>query len=203
MANKISVVDAVSSCAVPAAGGQSMPVKIDTAGMAKALQQIAEAQMAAQAQQAQTLNPADFIRETGTRMTEVYTRYDKLLELGSQINGLRVTDKLPDTLAIDDVAITFRVKTGDTFGEPAVASIKNIVCVGDLSTLISSEMGIIILTLQREINAVLDIAKQSEAQYDKARKSWEENNKDRQIREVVPGDPAATQAQTENEKSSV
>jgi hypothetical protein len=200
MANKISVVDAVSSCPVPPAGGQTVPVKVDTSGMAKMLQQMVESQMAVASQTPQTLNPADFIRDSGTRMTEIYKRYDRLLELGAQLNGKLVSDKLPDTLAIDDVAITFRVKSGDTFGEPVVASIKNIVCVGDLSTLISSEMGIIILMLQREITSVLDIAKQSEAQYTKARKSWEENNKDRQIREVNPDQPVV---QGENEKSSV
>jgi hypothetical protein len=193
MAEKI--VDAVAS--VPAAQKTSMsvPLKIDGgSAMAQMLQQMA----ATQAQPAsQAVNPAEHIRTSAARMEEIYARYTNLLRLGKQLNGKNKTDPLPDTLQIDNVGITFRVKEGETLSEPVTADIKNIICVADLSTIISAEMGLMILELQQLNAGVLDIGRRAEEQYAKSRKQWEESNKDRQI--VT----AETATATENEKSPV
>lgn len=174
----VKVVNAVKS--VPATPSTAIPVSIDTSGVAKALQQ-AQADFVAAAQQA-PVNPAEAVQAAGTRMQEIYARYENLKLLGRALNGLSTSDRIPQSLAIDNVAITFRTKTaGGKFSEPVTADIKNVAFVGDLAGLLSTEIGLIIMSLQNEVQALADVTQKSQAQYDKARKSWEENNKDRQI----------------------
>jgi hypothetical protein len=56
--------------------------------------------------------------------------------------------------------------------------------VGDLAGLLSTEIGLIITTLQNEVQTLADVAKKSQEQYARALKNWEENNQDRQITQV-------------------
>jgi hypothetical protein len=186
------IVDAVSvptACSVNsgarnAGTNVAVPIKLDpssSSAMAQMMQQMAAANAA---QAMRPVNPAEFVSNAGKRMVEAYTRYDSLLNLGRQLNGLSISDKLPASLQIEDISITFRTKDGDKVSDPKVASVKNVVCVGDISGLISAEMGIIILTLQQEIAEIMDIAKKSEEHYSKARKNWEETNPNRVIRPV-------------------
>lgn len=227
MADSNKVVDAVSS--VPVVGPQAnavravnnscnmnapkkdstasttnVPLKLDaasSAAMAQMLQQMAASQSGEV--QYRNVNPADIIFGAGQRMTAIYSRFNVLQELGKHLNGLKLSDQLPDTLAIEDVSITFRAK-GDNgqFGEPQTAVIKNLACVGDLSALLSTEMGIMILTLQQEITGLLDIAQKSEEHYGKMRKMWETANPDRVIKpiEEATAQPAATEAPAAEQK---
>jgi hypothetical protein len=183
------IIDAVAT-APAATQSISVPIKMEGgAAMAQMLQQMAAAQ---QQPTTQTVNPAEHLKAAVTRMEEIYSRYSRLLTLGKQLNGLNKTDRLPDNVAIENVAITFRLN-----GEaPITADVKNIVCVGDLSTILSAEMGIMILELQQLNASILDVGKRAEEQYAKSRKHWEESNKDRQI--VIAGEEAP-----QNEKSAV
>lgn len=187
------------SCAISGKSGKqsmsnSASVSMNTSGLATALQKMAEAQMAEQLQKmkesaaAQAINPVVTIAAASTRMTELYERYAKLQEIGKLLNGVGLADPIPDSLHIEDVTITFRTKNPGEAGEYSefkTASVRNIICAGDIYKLLSGEMGLLILTLEQELKAVHDTAEKSEAQYEKARKQWEAANPDRQITPIV------------------
>lgn len=178
------MVKVVNALKTAPAGGSSIPVSIDTSGIAHALKQAQEDYMAAMATQP-PVNPAEVVAETGTRMQEIYARYEKLKLLGRALNGLTTVDRIPANLQIENVAITFRTKgEAGKLSEPVTAEIKNVAFVGDLAGLLATEIGLIITTLQNEVKTLADIAQKSQEQYSKALKSWEENNQDRQIKQV-------------------
>jgi hypothetical protein len=158
-------------------------VSIDTSGIAQALKQAQEEYVAALAAQA-PVNPAEVVTAAGARMQEIYARYEKLKLLGRALTGLTTADRIPATVAIDNVAVTFRVKESGVLGDPITADIKNVAFVGDLAGLLSTEIGLIITTLQNEVQTLADVAKKSQEQYARALKNWEENNQDRQITQV-------------------
>ena len=168
----MATVDAISSA------------KIDTSGLAKALQSIVEANMPPQT--AATVNPAKVVNESSARMLSLYESYEKLRALGRHLNGLLVTDPIPASLKIEGVHIVYRTVTDGKESEPATAEIKYVSSVGDISDLISTELGAIILLLQQESNTVLDIITRTKEQVEKARASWEDANKDKKIQEFSP-----------------
>lgn len=172
-------------------------VSVDTSGLSSALKQMAEAQMAEQLQKlreqakGQAINPVQTIAEVSSRMSELYARYEKLQEIGKLLNGVPLSDPIPASLSIDDVTITFRTAdpTSDTgYSDFKTATIKNVICAGDIYKLLSGEMGVLILTLEQEMKALNGVTGQSEAQYEKARKQWEAANPDRQIKALTPSD---------------
>jgi hypothetical protein len=166
--------------------------KLDTSGLAKALQTIVEANMPQQS--ATTVNPAKVINETSARMLSLYESYEKLRVLGRQLNGRLVSDPLPESLKIESVQITFRTVENEKESEPITADIKYISNVGAIADLISTELGAIIMFLQQESAAVLDITTRTKEQVEKARRAWEEANKDKKIQEfpVEESPPAAS-----------
>lgn len=187
----MQTVDAVS--VAPSAAGTA--IKLDTSGMAEALQKMAEAQMAEQmknfASRPQIINPAATIKTVGDRMVDLYSRYEKLQEIGRPLNGIPVSDPIPEALRIEDITITFRTKEEDgSLSDYKTASVKNVICTGDIYKLLSGEMGVIILSMEQETKALLDVAQRAEGQYGKARKQWETANPDRQIKQI---DGAAVQ----------
>jgi uncharacterized protein (UPF0261 family) len=167
---------------------ETTKAKIDTSGLAKALQSIIGANMPQTT--VTTVNPAKFMSETSARMLELYDDYDKLKILGKQLNGRLLSDQIPDTLKIEKVQIVFRTVEDGKTSEPVTADIRYISSVGDISGLISTELGSIIMFLQQESAAVLDIIGKTKEQVEKARKSWEEANKDKKIQEFTPEMPA-------------
>lgn len=179
----------------PAPGQRT--VAVDTSGLSTALKQMAEAQMAEQMQKlreqakAQAINPVQTVAEVSARMSELYARYEKLQEIGKILNGVGLSDPIPSNLSIEDIAITFRTTdpTSDTgYSDFKTASIKNVICAGDIYKLLSGEMGVLILTLEQEMKALNKVTGQSESQYEKARKQWEAANPDRQIKALTPSD---------------
>jgi hypothetical protein len=163
--------------------------KIDTSGLAKALQSIIGANMAQQPTMT-TVNPAKFVNESSTRMLDLYESYEKLRALGKQLNGRLVSDPIPETLKIEKVQIVFRTVENGKESESQTADIKYISSVGDISGLISTEIGAIIMFLQQESLSVLDIITKTKEQVEKARKAWEEANKDKRIQEFTPENPS-------------
>lgn len=174
--------------------------KIDTSGLAKALQSIIAANSPQQTMT--TVNPAKFINDASTRMLDLYDAYDKLRIIGRHINGRLLSDPIPETLRIEKLQITFRTVDDGKESEPQTANIRYISNVGDISNLISTELGAIIMFLQQESLSVLDIITKTKEQVEKARKAWEEANKDKKIQEfpveqspdtsVAPEIPATT-----------
>jgi hypothetical protein len=162
--------------------------KIDTSGLAKALQSIIGANMPQQAAMT-TVNPAKFVNESSTRMLELYDAYDKLRLIGKQLNGRLVSDPIPETLKIEKLQIAFRTVEDGKESELQTADIRYISSVGDISSLISTEIGAIIMFLQQESLSVLDIITKTKEQVEKARKAWEEANKDKKIQEFTPDNP--------------
>jgi hypothetical protein len=162
--------------------------KIDTSGLAKALQSIIGSNMPQQAA-VTTVNPAKFVNEASTRMLELYDAYDKLRLIGKQLNGRLVSDPIPETLKIEKLQIAFRTVEDGKESELQTADIRYISSVGDISNLISTEIGAIIMFLQQESLSVLDIITKTKEQVEKARKAWEEANKDKKIQEFTAENP--------------
>jgi hypothetical protein len=176
----VKIVNALKTSPV----SSSIPVSIDASGIAQALKQAQDDYMAALAQQP-PVNPAEIVATAGSRMQEIYARYEKLKVLGRALNGLTTTDRIPATVQIDNVAIAFRIKDeSGKFGELITADIKNVAFVGDLAGLLSTEIGLIITSLQHEVKTLADVAQKSQEQYSRALKNWEDSNQDRQIKQV-------------------
>lgn len=182
---KTTIVDAVKAEApsTPNTLGTTnvtVPIKMDASSLAKALQ--------AAATQPQTVrvNPSELIKDAAARMEELYARFNALRQLGAELHGKTLSDPLPETIKIEDIAITFRPVKDGKEADPVVAHVKNVVCVGDIANLLSSELGTIILSLQQEATAVKETATSAEETCTKARQQWETNNPDRKI--VTRGD---------------
>jgi len=175
---KTTIVDAVKS-EVPNTLGTTnvtVPIKMDASSLAKALQAAAS-----QAQETVRVNPSDLIKDAALRMEDMYTRFNALRQLGAELHGKTMSDPIPETIKIEDVSITFRPVKAGKESEPVVAHIKNVVCVGDIANLLSSELGTIILALEQESLAVKETAAQAEETCTKARQQWEANNPERKI----------------------
>jgi hypothetical protein len=177
---KTTIVDAISTdkpnaCNLNNTTNVTVPIKMDASALAKALQ------TAASAPQTMRVNPSTLIKESAARMEEMYTRFNALRQLGAELHGKTLSDPVPETIKIEDIAITFRPVKDGKEAEPVVAHIKNVVCVGDIANLLSSELGIIILALEQEALAVKDTATSAEETCTKARQQWEANNPDRKV----------------------
>lgn len=175
----------------------SVPLALDaasSAAMAQMMQQMAASQSGET--QYRNVNPADVIYETGERMRQVYGQFDALQELGRQLNGKSTIDPLPASLVLDDIKISFRTQddTGQLSGKK-VAVIKNVSCVGDIARLLSTEIGIIILTLQQEIADITNVTQKADEHYAKMRKSWEAANPDAVIKPVGAADEVQQEAE--------
>lgn len=174
---KTTIVDAVKAEAPNTLGttNVTVPIKMDASSLAKALQ------MAASQPQTIRVNPSELIKEAAARMEDLYTRFNALRQLGAELNGKSMSEPVPASVKIEDIAITFRPVKDGKEADPVVAHIKNVVCVGDIANLLSSELGTIILALEQEALAVKETATSAEATCTKARQQWESNHPDRKI----------------------
>lgn len=169
-----TTVDAIKT---ESAGQQMLhvPITLDAKPLMEALQ-AAENQ-----QQSTRVNPSVVIKDSATRMAELYARFNALRQLGAELHGKTLSDPIPDTIKIEDVAITFRSVKDGKQTEPVVANIKNVVCVGDIAPLMSTELGTIILALTQEAAAIKETAELTAAACTKARQQWEASNPDRKV----------------------
>lgn len=166
----------------PAAGG------IDTSALSQAIQSI----IAENTPTEKRVNPATYIHESGIRMVDLYAVYEKLRIIGAKLNGKLTSDPIPDTLQIENVTINFRTVEGETVSETQSVALTHLNTVGDLSNLLATELGSVIVLLQRETDAVLDIATRTKDMCAKSRKAWEEANKDKKILEETVDGAAET-----------
>lgn len=174
----ISATDAAGVDVIPTARSQTVPVKIDGSALASMMSKIA----AAQQQPVEYISPSEYVLSAGSRMKDMYARYDILRKLGGALHGKSFGDPIPQGLRIESVTINFRL-ADDT--ETNAATILNVACVGDIAQLLSTEMGTIILSLQQEAKALTELSTSTETAAAKAREAWENSNKDRKI--VVSG----------------
>lgn len=185
---KTTIVDAVpaanqAACSTGGITNVTVPIKMDASALAKALQ------TAASQPQTTRANPSMLIKESAARMEELYARFNALRQIGAELHGKTLSDPIPSTIKIEDIAITFKPVKDGKETEPVVAHIKNVVCVGDIANLLSSELGTIILALEQEALAVKETATAAEETCTKARQQWETNNPDRKV--VLRGDSVA------------
>lgn len=182
----ISATDAAGVNVAQTARSQSVPVKIDGSALASMMSKIA----AAQQQPVEYISPAEYVLGAGSRMKDMYARYDVLRKLGGALHGKSFTDPIPQGLRIESVTLKFRV-ADDTETNEAV--MLNVACVGDIAQLLSTEMGTIILSLQQEAKSLTELSKSTEDAAARARETWESSNKDRKI-VMTGGNNASTVA---------
>lgn len=179
---KPTVVDAVAVKEEETTG-----VKIDTSGLAQALQSIIAENTPTETTK---VNPANYIKDSGEKMVALYSVYEKLRAIGLQLNGKLMSDPIPESLVIEDITINFRIVTDGKESEPQSVALKHIATIGDISGLLSTELGSIIVLMQQETEGVLDIATRTKDLCDRSRRAWEEANKDKKIQELdAEGNP--------------
>lgn len=179
----VDAIPAATSVAGVNVSQQTVPVKIDASALANMMKMTTAQQPATK----EFINPAAYVMAAGERMQNMYERYEMLRKLGSALNGKSPVDPIPEDLQIEDVTITFRKRSdGDA---RYVAKLLNVACVGDIAQLLTTEMGVIILSLQQEAKSLAALSKSTEDTTQRAREAWENSNKDRKI--VVTGEPPA------------
>jgi hypothetical protein len=177
-ATKTTVVDAIKTEA-PSTQTVNVPVRLDASALTKALQAAAE-------QTTTRVNAGELIKNSAIKIEEIYKRFDALKLLANELNGKPLADPLPSTIQLDEISFRFRVAKDGNVSELTTASIKNVVCVGDISSLLSGELGSLIVQLEQEAAAVKNIATLTEETSSKARVAWEANNPDRKFTTAQP-----------------
>jgi hypothetical protein len=170
---KTTIVDAIKT-ETPSQQTVNVPVRLDASALTKALQTAAE-------QTAARVNAGELIKNSAIKIEEIYKRFDALKLLANELNGKPLTAPLPDTIQLDEITFKFRVAKAGNVSEMTTATVKTVVCVGDISPLLSSELGALIVQLEQEAAAVKNIATLTEETSSKARTAWEANNPDRKF----------------------
>lgn len=180
--NKHNVVDATKVEAPKTA-------QVDTSGIAKALQQIIGNSLP---QQTTTINPAQFITEqAGPRLKKLYDSYEQLREFAKHLNGLQASSPLPEALGFEGLELVCRQD-----GVEKRVRLNNIAFVGHIAPALSTEMGVLLFAIQKEVDALNDITTRTKEQITRAREAWSAANKDTKIEEVAvePAEPTAEEA---------
>ena len=170
---KTTVVDAIKTEA-PAQQMVNVPLRLDASALSKALQ-------AATEQTTARVNAGELIKNSAIKIEEIYKRFDALKLLANELNGQPVTAPLPATIQLEEISFRFRVAKAGNVSEPTTATVKTVVCVGDISSLLSSELGSLIVQLEQEAAGVKNIATLTEETSGKARAAWEASNPDRKF----------------------
>jgi hypothetical protein len=159
-------------------GMTSVPVQVDASQLGEVLQKMAQQQNV----QTETIEPAPFIADAGERMKALYARYLDLAAIGNRLHGKKLSDPIPEDLFIGKITISYGFPKEDAKGsELKTVDIYNVACIGDLSPLLSTELGSIVYALEEEVKAVADIAKKTQDTCTKAREEWEASNPERKI----------------------
>jgi hypothetical protein len=178
-ASKVTVVDAVKTEA-PRAQTVNVPVRLDASALTKALQSVAE-------QTAARVNAGELIKNSAIKIEEIYKRFDALKLLANELNGKPLTAPMPDTIQLEEISFRFRVAKAGNVSETTTATVKTVVCVGDISSLLSSELGSLIVQLEQEAAGVKNIATLTEETSGKARVAWAASNPDRKFTATSAG----------------
>jgi hypothetical protein len=202
MASVTKVIDVVSE-PVNSSGNtamQSIPVKIDASQMQQVLQNLARqqpqigsssvGQSAGVAVEPQTerINPSVYMRNISEEMEKLYARFDKLKKLAVELHGRQLDTSIPEHVRIKNIVIDFTV-TKDGKEEAHTAEIQSVASIGDITGLMSTEFGVIILALSEQAKQLEDLAQKTGERCSSALAEWETNNKDKKI--VRTGEAAA------------
>jgi hypothetical protein len=190
--SKQTIVDAVKT-ENPGSQMVNVPVRLDASALSKALQ-------AAVDQTAARVNAGELIKNSAIKIEEIYKRFDALKLIANELNGKPLSDPVPNTLQIDEIAFTFRVAKDGNVSELTTATVKNVVCVGDIASLLSGELGSLIVQLEQEAAGVKNIATLTEETSSKARVAWEKNNPDRKF---TPTQTEQTETTQTNDTGSI
>lgn len=182
---KQTVVDAIKTENPNAQQMVNVPLRLDASALAKALQ-------AATDQTTARVNAGELIKNSAIKIEEIYKRFDALKLIANELNGKPISDPLPETVQLSEIVFTFRIAKDGNVGELTTATVKNVVCVGDIASLLSGELGSLIVQLEQEAAGVKNIATLTEETSGKARAAWEKNNPDRKFTTV--GSPALNNA---------
>lgn len=204
----VKVVDAVCEPVNSGAcntGAQSVPLKIDTSQMQKALQEMVSQQMkfgpqgpAASAgvqtdTQVEKINPSTYIKSISEEMEKLYSRFDRLKKLAVELHGKQLDAPIPEHVKIKNIVVNFSlVKDGKT--EEHSAEIQTVSSVGDLTGLMSTEFGFIILSLTEQSKQLADLAQKTGDRCSTALREWQNNNKDKRI--VRPDDASSVSVES-------
>lgn len=150
----------------------SVPVKIDASALADVINKMSKEAPV------EYIEPAPFISTAGTRMGELYARYLLLNRIAAEINGKKLSDPIPANLQLEKVTFTFSTEKEQ---EKKTVDVFNIACVGDISPLLSTELGAIIYAIEQEAKSVAEIAAKTTETCSKARSEWQAANPDRKI----------------------
>jgi hypothetical protein len=226
MASTTKIIDAVSepvensSKAAPMAGGmQSVPVKIDASQMQKVLQGLVGKQPQflpgvsgatnAAAAGVQTdapverINPSVYMKSISEEMERLYARFDKLKKLAVELHGRQLDTPLPDHVRLKNIVINFSLLK-DGKEEEHTAEIFSVSSVGDLTGIMSTEFGSIILALSEQSKQLEDLAQKTGERCSSALKEWENNNKDKKIvRTDAAADVTVGSAENQNDDKPV
>jgi len=176
---KQTVVDAIKTekpaAQQPAAQQMvNVPLRLDASALSKALQTATE-------QATERVNAGELIKNSALKIEEIYKRFDALKLIANELNGKPLSDPLPETVQLAEITFTFRIAKDGNVGELTTATVKNVVCVGDIASLLSGELGSLIVQLEQEAAGVKNIASLTEETSGKARAAWEKNNPDRKF----------------------
>lgn len=199
MSSNTRIVDAKSEpVSQPiSAGGSGVPIKIDTTQMQQALQSMVNKQMqsalngvAAPAaagsagvqveSTAERINPSIYMDTLTKDISDLYARFDKLKKLAVELHGKQVTAPLPDHVSVKNIVINFAISKNGKEEEHS-AEIKNVAAIGDLTPLLSTEFGFLIMALTEQSKQLEDIAHKTTERCSSALREWENNNKDKKI----------------------
>lgn len=190
------IVDAKSEAVTRPNDTMSVPVRLDTAGLVAAIQ----AATSEQEMQETRVNPAEMIKNSAAKMVDLYERFNALKALGTAFHGKSFSEPLPANVRIDKITVDYAIIDADKV-TPTSAVIQNVICIGDLANLLSSEMGLLILQLEQESAAIKNTAQRTEETAVRAKENWQKSNPDRMIVSdengvgiMTPTDPAAVRA---------
>jgi hypothetical protein len=146
----------------------SVPVKIDASALADAISTLQQNAQSA----VEYIQPAPVIALTGDRMCVLYDRLAVLNELASHLSGKKMADPLPESLNGLKLTISLAEKSVDVF---------NVACIKDLASLISTEIGVIIFTLEAEARRLADIVTKTAEACTQARTRWVADHPDLKV----------------------
>lgn len=167
-------------------------VRVETSGIAQALQKIVGDSIANATTTTSTINPAQFITEqAGPRLRKLYDAYEELREFARHLNGLQANAPLPQSLGFESLELVYRPDGN----EQKRVKLVNVAFVGQISSVLSTEMGVLLFAIQKEVDALNDITTRTKEQITRAREAWAAANKDTKIEEAVV-EPEATETAT-------
>jgi hypothetical protein len=189
MADKPTIIDAVSTVPAAPSSTQNMPIRINNTQMEQVIKEMAaKAVMTAAStpgikiedSPVERINPSTFMRDMSQEMERLYQRFDTLKLLAAEINGMSTDEPLPPQVIFKGLTLDFAISKNGAVKDHSV-QMQALSCIGDISNLMSNEFGFIIASLRELSRQVADLAQKTNERCVDAFKDWEASNKNKQI----------------------